>query len=378
MKNFIVIRLILMIVPIIFVADDLLAQVYDATWLINKFDQYDLYVDNGNGVSKLTNDNADLAWSESYFLEAYLDMYEATKNKKYIESFITQSQRVYNNSDNARGIKDYKGRTRTGWSSSKYSKNKESMIHLVHNGMILYPLVKFSLMVKNQKELSSYAIIANKFRQLAECAFTDFESQWRFDPRTGEGTYWFEGDEPLEADLNEPMPLNGPLSFGRVIVILYRVTGKQEYLLKARALAQYFKNHLIKNNDAYVWGYRAEMNKYPTVEDFSHGSIDVDFVAQAYQAGIIFTKDDLEAFSRTLVQARIKDKFSTYVNGKSDVNKDYSHFSGVWLELCSGTCTPYKKVYDYIVNRIKYSDRGWSPIMLGIAKLIKYYDKCGR
>ena len=142
----------------------------------------------------MTNEKAHLAWGQGWLLEAYLNMYEATGNKKYLKKFAVHSERVANNADKNRGVMDYKGRSKMGWSNTSYSKNGKPIVHLAHSGMILYPLVKFSLMVKDRPDLSEYNAMANRYKVMAEKAVAEFESVWKYDARTGQGNYWLEGD----------------------------------------------------------------------------------------------------------------------------------------------------------------------------------------
>jgi len=351
----------------------------DKTWLIIKFNEYDLAINNGDGYSKSTNESGALAWAESYLLEAYLDMYEATLNISYIEKFIIHSNRIITNSDKMMRIADYKGRIRTGWNATKYSENRKPMIHVVNSGMILYPMTKFSLMVKKNKDLSKYSNFAEKLTKLAEDGVLEFESQWKYNTDTGEGTYWFEGDEPMRANLTAPMPINGPLALGRVIVKLYQITGNDSYLSKNIALALYFKRNLHQTNDGmYIWGYRLDMKKYPQIEDISHGAIDVDFAVQSSKISNIFTEEDLMKFSKTLIATKKNGNFSKFVDGSDNGRDkvDYSEASGRWLELSTVDCRVYKIVYDYMINMLQKNNKVHPSVMLGLAKLIKYQNKC--
>ncbi|MBE0603187.1 MAG: hypothetical protein IH611_06105 [Deltaproteobacteria bacterium] len=347
----------------------------------NLFDTLDAAINNGEGYGSYNNASGTLAWAESYLLEAYLDMYEATKDNAYLDKFVRQAERVSGATDKARGTKDYRGVSLNGWSSTKYSRNGEPVVFIVHSGMILYPLVRFAEIVAGEPSLSRHGDAARRFVRLAEAAVSEFDNVWRSVPETGEGTYRFSGDEPLQADLSAPMALNGPLSLGRVIVALHRLTGKEAYLEKATGLAKYFKAGLRLNPDgAYFWGYRRDLDRFPKVEDISHGAIDVDFAFQAFQAGIVFTCEDMRRFSRTLVQARMGDLYSIHVNGTGGGGNQVvqSDTSGGWLELASCDCGVYESVFDYMSSRVKGDKKEHPQVLLGIAKLVKYHDRCRR
>jgi hypothetical protein len=240
-------------------------------------------------------------------------------------------------------------------------------------------MVKFSLAVKLNKNLSKYSYIAEKLTKIAEDAVSELESQWKYNADTGEGTYWFEGDEPMKTNLAAPMPINGPLALGRVIMKLYQITGKDSYYSKNMALALYFKNNLHQTTDGkYIWGYRLDIKKYPLIEDISHGAIDVDFAVQSSKISNIFTEEDLMKFARTLIATHKNGKFFMLVDGKdNEKNKtDFSEASGRWLELSAVDCQVYKIVYDYMVNMLQKNTKVHPSVMLGIAKLIKYQNTC--
>jgi hypothetical protein len=141
-------------------------------------------------------------------------MYEATKDKGYLEKFVRQAERVAGATDRARGRRITEGPPRRGWSSTKYSRNGEPLVFIVHSGMILYPIGPFGEMALGEPGLVGYREAARRFLTLAEDAVAEFDDAWKSDPETGEGTYRFSGDEPLAANLAAPMPLNGPLSLG--------------------------------------------------------------------------------------------------------------------------------------------------------------------
>jgi hypothetical protein len=359
-------------------------ETYNKVWLIKQFDTFDLALKNGEGYSKETNDNAALAWGEAWLLEGYLDMYETTGQRKYIEKFAVQSERVANNSDKSRGIKDYKGRNLMGWSSTHYSKNNKPVVFLAHTGTILNPLVKFAVMVKNHPELSNYKNLASRYEEMAKMAVSENEHLWRYDVRSGQGNYWLEGDEPMtvayrKIPIPTPLPYNGSLAFGKVLLGLYELTGIDNYRSKAAALALYFKTGLsTTGNGAYVWGYRKDLSKPP--EDLSHGSVDVDFAVQAYRADIVFTKTDLRAFATTLVECNKRGKLSMYVDGTDNPKAyaDYNFASLEWLELASIDCRPYGIALDYAVNKMKTTKVVSPVVLLGIAKLAKYSGTCGK
>jgi hypothetical protein len=346
--------------------------------LIEKFESYDMAINNGEGYSKATNEERTLAWAQSYLMEGYLDMYEATKQKKYLDTFVTQADRVCNNTDKARGLADYKGRLRLGWATIT-NKNKSRLVTTLSSGMILYPMLKFSLLVKKHPDkLTGYKETAKKYTQFAGDALTEFDSQWRFDSQKNEGHFQWDGDEPLGASVKLPKAFNDQLAIGRIIILLYDLTGNQEYLKRGEALANYFKRNLILDGEKYVWRYRPNLGEKSKIEDISHGAIDIDFALQAYKKGIIFNKQDMKRFANTFLFTCRNGRFTQFIDGTDDKKNlaDYGNAVGRWLELSEFECGVYNAVYEYLPESLGSKKKVHPSSMLGIAKLIKYYDKC--
>jgi len=345
--------------------------------MIAQFDRFDFAINSGQGHSKKTNEANVLSWAESYLLEAYLVMYEATGNKKYIEKFVSQAEDVYNTTDKQRGIKDYTGRMRSGWGTTKGSKGKVSVVTILGTGMIAHPLVKFAALVKERKELADYRGVAGKYVGLAEEAVAEFNDQWWVDRVSGQGYYRMRGDEPNKAVRNAAIAFNGTMGIGRVLILLYQVTGKNEYLIKSKALALTLRNNLsLGKNNSYVWGYRPGKGR---LEDISHGAIDVEFVTEAAKNDIVFTRNDLERFANTLLNTYQgkNNRFSVFVDGSDDrKGSDFSNAAARWLDLCTVNCNVYRVVYKYNSAKLQNSQREHPGVMLGLAKMIKYHGLC--
>lgn len=343
--------------------------------LIKRFDVMDWKLNRGAGYSRHFNDVGTLAWSQSYLMEAYLDMYEATGEEKYLKSFVRQADRIVVNTDQSSGMKDYKGRSLTGWSATRYSQRGERVVWLVHSGMITYPLARFAVIV-NRSKLTAYRDQAESYVALAKDALAAFEKNWERDAVTGGGYYQFDHDEPHATNAPDkpmPLPLNQQLAAGRTFVALYEYTGNSIFKQRAEALARHFKGNL-KGSGPYVWTYwhGKGLQRSKGVEDVSHGAIDVDFAIQAYRSGIVFGLGDMTRFRDTYEKnVRRNGTFAAKVDGTGAPL--YKEAIGRWLELSEFTCVPWKD-YHALLQRDELSNN--PQVMLGIAKLIKYYGKC--
>jgi len=227
--------------------------------IVAKFNELESKSINLDRSKAHTNEEGDLAWGNSYAMNAYLYMYQATGDQRYLNKFLSLADALAQQTDASRGLTDYKGRSRVGWGSgARYSKNGERIVWLGHSAVIVYPLARFASMVKQTAGLSQFAEKARSYQQLAEAALHEFDNQWREGPNGG-GFYVFEKDEPqkrLPGGSEYPLPFNYELSAGRVCIVLWKLTGNSAYREKAEALAKTFKKNLTVGPDgAYQWHY---------------------------------------------------------------------------------------------------------------------------
>ena len=345
---------------------------------IAKFDSMDQTLQEGEGYSNYTNESGALAWGESYILEAYLDMYEGTKEQKFLAKFVRQTERILENTDQKRGLHDYKGRSVVGWGADRYSRNGERIIWLAHTSMITYPMARFAWLV-NKYKLKKYKKTAEHYVGVAKVAMAFFDKNWFYDETADKSYYLFEEDEPQNDNSPKPpmpVPFNQQLAAGRTILMLYLVTGDKSYLIKSRSLAKHFKSNLQTGRDgSYSWNYwyGKGYDKYKAVEDVSHGAIDVDFAILAYRSGIVFEKQDMYSFLQTFNnKISQKGNFADKVDGTGA--NTYKDSIGRWLELAGFDCRPWN---DYAELLSKGGAVNQVLAMLGIAKVVKYYAECG-
>lgn len=316
-----------------------------------------------------TNEHGALAWGTSYVLEAYLDMYETTRSRKYREKFNILADALLKRTDARRDLPDYKGRKRVGWGAVKYSNAGERAVWLVHTGMITYPLVRFAMIAGRAPIIGGFANDAKSLQELAEAALHEFNGQWRYDPVTQSGHYVYEDDEPHgdRFDSETPVPFNQQLAAGRSFIILWKLTGDSSYRQKAEGLARHFKEHLrVDSTGAYEWDYwyGKGLSHDRSREDISHGAIDVDFVVQAAQESIVFTRGDLASFSSAF--------FREIGVSRGGMLRD-DNVAGRWLGLAEVECGVYRAVRPSLMARTGVQH---PQVLLGVAKLVRYAMRC--
>lgn len=72
-------------------------------------------LDNGDVFLIKDNVNGGIVWSESYFIESLLDMYEATHDTKYLDLFCKHADNILSLRDDNARLVDFCGNSRPGW-----------------------------------------------------------------------------------------------------------------------------------------------------------------------------------------------------------------------------------------------------------------------
>ncbi|MBM4045634.1 MAG: hypothetical protein FJ279_11000 [Planctomycetes bacterium] len=247
----------------------------------------------------------------------------------------------------------------------------EEIEYQVHDGMITYPIAQFiEIVFKDAGLHGRYKRKADEY-----LAFIDkhirqkWEATWVELPDDG-GAYNFT-QHVTQRFAGGLLPHNQFLALARTFIVLKDVDGvpnRAVYLDKATKMARYFKKSLRLNGDAYVWNYWDPYPPIPevrlNVEDTSHGSIDIGFVAEACNRKVVFTDDDLRRFSNTYADVmwnKSKDdpKIAGVVDGRS--SKRDGQVIREWIKLAQWN----PKVWDVaMLMQAKGFSTGAAPTVL--------------
>ncbi len=112
----------------------------NAPTLFDAFETLDSRINGGQGYSNHLDTIGYLSWRESRILDSYLNIYELTKDDRWIEKFVSHADLILSHRDDRLFGK---GPT---WSSLKYLKAKWRKPEplMVNNAMIVYPLARFA------------------------------------------------------------------------------------------------------------------------------------------------------------------------------------------------------------------------------------------
>ncbi|MDR9786125.1 MAG: Ig-like domain-containing protein [Peptococcaceae bacterium MAG4] len=358
------------------------------------FDQLDSR--GGDWNKNSNNDYGLLAFREAYVLQSYLLMYETYKDTRYLDKFVDHADSVLKQRDNIRKVTDYRGLSLPAWRHTDPPNDSNPLIlggkfyHVaVDTGNISYPYAWFARLVKNDPGLSAYNSKADIYLQAAKDAISVHEDEWR--ESGGAGYYIYRKGSPYWCD-GVGVPHNQNLGLARTMLNIYLVTGETKYLDRVTKIARHFKNNLTLEGDRYVWYYwwglgytgwtssqKVSVNTpnyggYKKYEDFRHGAVDGDFVAMAYQAGIVFDETDMQRFANTIGKNIIRSDgkinetvSSVKLNGSNDI------LIGLWLRFNDRVPTLFDATYQRASN---YTSVG-APGLLVVAYMNWAYNGPG-
>ena len=337
-------------------------------------------VNGGDWYRDYNNENATLAWGESYVMMSLAAMYRRTGDPVYLERLSYHADGVLAQTDAARGVEDYHGESNMCWQDRHYQPNEEPYCYVVHSGMIGYPIAEFAQLVRDTPGLGdqpawdgeSFGQKAAEYVSALEAVIATHDDE--FVNQGDGGAYAFQDDATFTCCPGQPVPLNQSNAMGRLLLAMWDLTGRTDYLDKATRLARSFRDALtLGSQGEYLWNYWGG-NYTPPGEDISHAAINVGFAHLAAQLGVVFDDIDMERFGRTFMNRIYVDAetFSDYVGGGSTNGSSYKPQSGRWLVLSVARPGIYQAVRDYYDRAFPPESIGSGSILLGLAYLAQY------
>lgn len=224
-----------------------------------------------------------------------------------------------------------------------------------YSGQATYPMLEFAWTVhQDPKLLEKYGRKAEEYVAEAIRVFKDAGEEWREGPQAGEG-YYVTGERgcPFWTD-NVGKAFNYQCSIGRSLLRLAQLTNDPKWERQTKAIARLFKRHLrVADNGSYVWNYSwGDFEKgwtkdnspslntptwkgYPTVEDISHGHLDVDFMRLCAETSWVFDREDMGRLAGTFLKNVVNEAewtTSNQVDGQGGYGA-HNTIIGGWCDL---------------------------------------------
>ena len=339
-------------------------------YLVNLFDNLDRQVNHGKGYSEFANNKgfptgAILAWSESYLLQSYANMYIATKQEKYLIKMKDQIHSILNNRDDKIG-RVYDGNLLPVWGSDRYNKDEKWQHYAVHTGMIVYPMLEFVFIVK-QNNLLEFADDSKVFLSDGLESIDFYSKYW-------ENDHYFSTDGSV-------LPANQQAALGRCLIMLFKITGEKQYFEKSVKLAGFLKDNALKEIEGRIVIIdNLKSTRKIKGSDISHAAITAHFIYLAHKNNIVFNDDDdLCNLSNTLRDLGIQNdgRFPFYLDGRGKFDCEVSvgqlffltEFDKSLENLMLGLYFEHLK----IDQTAKYfQEDWWGESMLGLSSMTRY------
>lgn len=273
------------------------------------------------------------AWELSYGLRAFVDLYNLTGNPVWLNRAISWSDHLLNYSDvNGDGEPAW-GNYNETWGTDRY----EFVEFTVHDGVVSVPLLELVQLIHGRAELVLNETLKQKadaYLDLVKRVVDRHHAYWT-DVTEDSGYYW---NDPTSDEL---VIVNRFAALGIAEFLLCDILQDSAYLDKPERMARLIKDNLKydERDDCYVWPYAVGQ---AGAEDVSHGSIDLEFMIEAYQHSLVFNETDMRRLVNTY-QRKIWqgiDMFRTgialamRVDGTVVQDDDYTRLAHKWPLLC--------------------------------------------
>jgi hypothetical protein len=261
-------------------------------------------------------DGSALCFGLAWIMQARVAAFEATGDIEQLDAAREDIEYVLGVRDDKRGLVDeVRGRVMKSWSTAidtggMATRNVGKRHTLVlYAGNILQPVVRWAYVVNRDPHLRQrYGEDAGRYLAAAMETVADFDAEWRtgvpdgesvralrhgFSVSPGGGYYYC----PV---FDDPTSYNRQNAMGRALVALYLATGRDEYRLKATALARQFKGAMREMADGgYAWFGGWWTTGTARYEDTGHAATSVQFVVDMHKAHLGFSGQDVRRLALT-------------------------------------------------------------------------------
>src|SRR3989344_1232831 len=242
------------------------------------------------------NEARDYTWGESYTLLSLVLDAERTNDASYLAEAHDRILAVIAARDDRRGVFSRK----PSWSFTDLTSVSCPVADPGTDAMVLYPMTRYLLALKKLALEGDakwdFVTIRDAVTESVRGHRINWNTSGYRSPADAKDCYLDSAGRKMYDFGLEPFNLDAAM--GSVHANLYALTGNSEDRDKAAVIAQQLESQITKLPDGtWVWPY---WRVSPEPEDTGHAYIELDFIDQAYEAGIAFTFSDLVAITKTL------------------------------------------------------------------------------
>lgn len=317
-----------------------------------------------------------LTWQETYLGSAYYSMYLATQNLQFLDLLLSHAEVMYAHRGDRVSppiFDQIRNRQMPAFVSFNLQEGPDARQHswLVESAYQTHP-VTFAI-----AQINSDSHLTSLFGARASALMTDIiETMDSFDTEFsmfsgGRGRYHDPYLAFTDPYTNGELPYNMQSAAGQVYIALWKATGQQRFYDRAVALATTLKAELTPLSDRYRWRY-APYDSPGSVSDVSHAGMDVAFIVDAYEAGIVFDDTDIQRLINTMRYIRKDSGFTATVDGSGVGTFDKVRLVSTWLSLIRYDATLRQEMFPLYQSYWSTDCCGWP--MMGTA----YFYESGR
>ncbi len=321
-------------------------------------------------------------WSEAANLEALTVAYRATGDTRLLDELVYHADILFARQGDDLGFVDVvRGSAQPTWGTGNYSCDKYYG-HVVHNGVLIAPILWFVNTVRRDPALSTYAAKAEEYLTAAEATAAAFSSDYKTSGSTGYYTHpagmaalgTCEGTDYATL-AGTQLPYNMMLAMMRAHLNLARAqeaanppeSGAAANLTQATRIAERFRAALDYHagTQSYYWNYLAGGRP----EDTAHAAVDIRAADHAHREGVVFNGADMTRLANafhylTSNPAKVKSHVDHTGYGSGMYEDRWQRGSVNWLALSDVDVDVY-----HAGRGIYYNENGRSLLATALLRL---------
>jgi hypothetical protein len=336
---------------------------------------WDTYLDrylNGFPPSFSPYDSGNLAWGESYVAMADRAMFDATGDTQHLDRLLDHAETMYvNRADrlNPPRIDEVRNQLMPAFSGTYYTDGSQYS-WLVHSAFPSHPVTYAISTINGDAQLqSTYGARADALTADIIETMDSFDADFSL-ISGGRGVYYEPYLDESAPHTNGQTPYNMQSAAGSTYVGLWKATGEQRFYDRAVALAKTLKEEFTLVGNRYQWRY-APYNPSSFASDISHAGLDVNFVVDAYEAGIVFDDTDIQRLANTMRHIQVGNGFTYRLDGVTAAT-DYTYVAWLWLRLARYDSALREEMYPIFQSYWNGSHAAANPLFPTVGSALLY------
>ena len=317
-----------------------------------------------------------LAWGESYAAMAQRAMFDATGDTQYVDLLLHSGETMYaNRADrlNPALIDEVRNTVMPAFVSFNLNLGNNARQHawLVHAAFPSHPVTYAISKINSDPQLrSQYGARADALTADIIETMDSFDAEFSL-ISGGRGVYYEPYLDFYAPITNGQTPYNMQDAAGSTYVALWKATGEQRFYDRAVALAKTLEDEFTPIGDRYQWRY-APYNATNSASDISHAGLDVSFVVDAYEAGIVFDDTDIQRLANTMRHIQVGPGFTNAVDGVGAGSVSKTSVAWLWLRLTRYDSALREEMYPVFQNYWNTTDPEPLPIFPTLGSALLY------